>query len=70
MTESLSPDPRLPNKGRQIEITAKNYRSLKTTYDCATACGAPDFIWQDNVILTTYAKSMLEQMRIELGITE
>lgn len=64
----MLPCPELPNSGRQIEITLKNYRSIKSAYLNAVSVGDKEFVWQDNVLLTVCAKHMLEHMRTVLGI--
>jgi hypothetical protein len=52
----------------QIEITPKNYRSLKTAYEYAVCENDKDFVWQNKVLVTSYVKYVLEHMRSVLGI--
>jgi hypothetical protein len=64
---TCSPKDSSPCQG-QIEITPKNYRSLKTAYDYAVCENAKDFVWQNKVLVTSYAKYVLEHMRNMLKI--
>jgi len=43
-----------------MQITQKNYKTLKKLYEKAVANGDEQFVWEGQDVLTAYAKYLLQ----------
>jgi len=54
----------------KIEFDREKYNSLKLIYDKSVSENKEQFLWEGQILLTSYAKYLLEYLENVLGINE
>jgi hypothetical protein len=54
----------------KIEFDREKYNSLKLIYDKSVSENKEQFVWEGQILLTSYAKYLLEYLENVLGINE
>jgi hypothetical protein len=53
---------------KKIEFNLENYQLLKLSYEKAVSENREQFVFENNILLTSYAKYLLQHLENELGI--
>jgi len=54
----------------KIEFDREKYNSLKLIYDKSVSENKEQFVWEGQILLTSYAKYLLEYLENVLGISK
>jgi hypothetical protein len=54
----------------KIEFDREKYNSLKLIYDKSVLENKEQFVWEGQILLTSYAKYLLEYLENVLGISK
>jgi len=54
----------------KIEFDKEKYNSLKLIYDKSVLENKEQFVWEGQILLTSYAKYLLEYLENVLGISK